>query len=223
MHTIIETQNLKKVYRMGEVEVTALDGVSITVNKGDFASVMGPSGSGKTTLLNLMGCLDSPSAGKVLISGRDARALPERELDRLRLLKIGFVFQRINLIPILTALENVELPMELAGTSPRARRAKALQLLAAVGLSPRAGHRPAQLSAGEQQRAGIARALANSPDVILADEPTGNLDSKTSGEIIALLERLNRNSGQTIVLVTHNEEIGSRTDRIIRLRDGKTA
>ena len=218
---IIEIKELTKIYLMGEVKVNALDDVTLTVQKGEFVSIMGPSGSGKTTLLNIIGCIDRATSGQVMISGTDVTAMSERELDVLRLHKIGFVFQRINLIPILSAAENVELPMEIAGLLPGERRKRTAELLHSVGLSHRANHRPGQMSAGEQQRVGIARAIANQPDILLADEPTGNLDSKTSHEIIALLRRFNTEYGQSIILVTHNAEIGESAHRTIRIRDGK--
>ena len=218
---IIEINDLTKIYKVGEVEVPALNGVSMSVHKGEFVSIMGPSGSGKTTLLNIIGCIDRPTGGKILISGTDVTAMTEKELDALRLRKIGFVFQRINLIPILSAAENVELPMEIAGMSPAERRKRTEELLHGVGLSQRAKHRPSQLSAGEQQRVGIARAIANQPDILLADEPTGNLDSKTSSEILTLLCRLNSEFNQSIILVTHNAEVGKSAHRTIHIRDGK--
>ncbi|MEW6202796.1 MAG: ABC transporter ATP-binding protein [bacterium] len=221
MKMIIELKELTKIYFMGEVKVNALDDVSLTVKKGEFVSIMGPSGSGKTTLLNIIGCIDRPTSGHVMISGTDVTAMSERELDILRLHKIGFVFQRINLIPILSAAENVELPMEIAGVPPGERQKRTAELLRSVGLAHRANHRPGQMSAGEQQRVGIARAIANQPDILLADEPTGNLDSKTSLEIITLLRRLNTDYGQSIILVTHNAEIGESAHRTIHIKDGK--
>jgi len=217
---ILETRELMKTYIMGGEPVRAVDGISLRVDAGDFVSIMGPSGSGKTTLLNLLGCIDRPTGGQVLVEDRDVSRLSNATLDRLRLRKIGFVFQRVNLIPILSAAENVELPMDMAGVSAAARRARALELLAAVGLERRAAHRPAQLSAGEQQRVGIARALANDPAVILADEPTGNLDSKSAAGICALLSSLN-NRGQTIIMVTHDPEAGAIAARRVSIRDGR--
>ena len=219
--TILETRDLRKTYRVGDSRVAAVDGISLAIAAGDFVSIMGPSGSGKTTLLNLLGCIDRPTGGAVLVRGRDVSGFSDAQLDRVRLRDIGFVFQRVNLIPILTAVENVEQPMEIAGAPARERRERALELLDLVGLKPRANHRPTQLSGGEQQRVGIARSLANHPAVILADEPTGNLDSKTATGIIDLLRRLNRDNGQAIVMVTHNREVGGVADRIITMRDGK--
>ncbi|MFH1539647.1 MAG: ABC transporter ATP-binding protein [bacterium] len=218
---MIETKEVRKAYRMGDVEVRALDGVSLSVRRGEFVSIMGPSGSGKSTLLNLIGCLDRPTSGAIEISGKDVTTLTERELDSVRLRRIGFIFQRANLVPILSAVENVELPMEIAGVPGRARRERAIALLESVGLAGRLHHRPAQMSAGEQQRVGIARAIANRPDVLLADEPTGNLDSKISSDIVGLLERLHRESNLTIVLVTHDSEVAERAQRVINIRDGR--
>ncbi|HOO55180.1 MAG TPA: ABC transporter ATP-binding protein [bacterium] len=220
MATVLETKSLYKIYHVGELEVRALDGVDFAAEEGDFISIMGPSGSGKTTLLNLIGCIDRPTGGDVFVSGRAVSSLSDSELDRLRLQKIGFVFQRVNMIPILTAAENVELPMELAGMDRAARRARAKELLDAVGLARRAHHRPAQLSAGEQQRVGIARALANNPDVILADEPTGNLDSQTAAGIMQLLSDLNSRHNQTLIIVTHDPEVGAIAHRALTIRDG---
>jgi putative ABC transport system ATP-binding protein len=221
MEPVLETRSLVRAFMMGETKVCALDNISFSVMPGDFLSIMGPSGSGKTTLLNLLGCFDRPTSGEVLVGGRAVSSLSDRELDRIRLLRIGFVFQRINLIPILTAVENIELPLEIAGVEREERRRRAAELLESVGLTHRAGHRPAQLSAGEQQRVGIARALANKPDVLMADEPTGNLDSKTAGEIIALLRTLNEKSGQTLIIVTHDPAVGSVARRKLVLRDGR--
>lgn len=217
----LEVRGLVKRYSMGEEEVRAVDGVSLRVGRGDFAAVMGPSGSGKTTLLNLLGCIDRPTSGEVFVGGREVSALNDRDMDLVRLRRIGFVFQRINLIPILNAAENIELPMEIAGVPAEERIARAVELLDAVGLRGRARHRPSQMSAGEQQRVGIARALANRPDVLLADEPTGNLDSRTTKDIIALLKRINEENGHTLVLVTHNPEVADAARRCIHMRDGK--
>lgn len=219
--TALEARQLTKSYAIGSEEVHAVDGVSLRIEKGEFVAVMGPSGSGKTTLLNLLGCIDRPTAGGVYVGGREVSGLTDSELDAVRLKRIGFVFQRINLIPILNAVENVELPMEIAGMTPAERSARAESLLESVGLKGRALHRPSQMSAGEQQRVGIARALANSPEVLLADEPTGNLDSRTTHDIIGLLLRLNAENGQTIVLVTHNPEVGEAASRCVHMRDGK--
>lgn len=221
MPPVLEAKSLTRMFRMGDSEVRALDDVSLSVDQGEFVSIMGPSGSGKTTLLNLLGCFDRPTDGDVLVGGRAVSSLPDRELDRIRLLRIGFVFQRINLIPILTAAENVELPLEIAGVERAERHARAAELLDSVGLAHRAGHRPGQLSAGEQQRVGIARAVANKPEVLMADEPTGNLDSHTASEIIALLRKFNEENNQTLIIVTHDPAVGSAARRMLTMRDGR--
>ena len=221
MPPVLEAKSLTRMFRMGDSEVRALDSVSLSVDQGEFVSIMGPSGSGKTTLLNLLGCFDRPTDGDVLVGGRAVSSLPDRELDRIRLLRIGFVFQRINLIPILTAAENVELPLEIAGVERAERHARAAELLDSVGLAHRAGHRPGQLSAGEQQRVGIARAVANKPEVLMADEPTGNLDSHTASEIIALLRKFSEENNQTLIIVTHDPSVGSAARRMLTMRDGR--
>ena len=223
MSSIVELVNVVKVYRLGEgVEVPALRGVSLKIDKGEFVSVQGPSGSGKTTLLNMIGGLDKPTKGRVIIDGVDITDLGEKELAHFRREKIGFIFQTYNLVPLLTALENVELPMMLSGKFSESEvRRRAEELLALVGLEDRMHHRPTQLSGGEQQRVAIARALANEPAIILADEPTGNLDSKTGYEIFGLLRKLSEERGATVIVVTHNLELANLTDRIIYLRDGR--
>jgi len=218
---VLEAEGVTKVYETGENKVVALSNVSLQVGRGEFVSIMGPSGSGKTTLLNILGCLDKPTHGKVIIDGLDVTTMGEAELSKIRAEKIGFVFQTFNLIPTLTALENVELPMELVRRPRDERRKRALELLESVGLGSKADRRPNRLSAGEQQRVAIARALANGPAIILADEPTGNLDSKTGREIVQLLKKLRREGGTTIVLVTHDKEIASLSDRMLLLRDGR--
>ena len=218
---VLEAEGVTKVYETGENKVVALSNVSLRVGRGEFVSIMGPSGSGKTTLLNILGCLDKPTHGKVIIDGLDVTTMGEAELSKIRAEKIGFVFQTFNLIPTLTALENVELPMELVRRPRDERRKRALELLELVGLGSKADRRPNRLSAGEQQRVAIARALANGPAIILADEPTGNLDSKTGREIVQLLKKLRREEGTTIVLVTHDKEIASLSDRMLLLRDGR--
>jgi putative ABC transport system ATP-binding protein len=214
---IVETRNLVKIYKMDSIEVRALNGVNLHVHKGEFVSIMGPSGSGKSTLLHLVGALDRPTEGEVIIDGEDIFH-EEMNLDDFRNRKIGFIFQLHNLIPTLTALENVEIP---AFRMPRdERRKKAEEMLSLVGLGDRMHHKPTQLSGGQRQRIAIARALMNDPSIILADEPTGELDSKSGAEIIELLLSLNRNYGKTFVMVTHNPEMAQKTDRIIYLRDG---
>lgn len=222
MEPILETRSLIRSFKLGETEVRALDDVSLKVEPGEFVSIMGPSGSGKTTLLNLLGCFDRPTSGEVLVGGRVVSSLSDRELDRIRLLRIGFVFQRINLIPILTAQENVELPMEIAGVGREERGRWAAELLDSMGLAHRAGHRPGQLSAGEQQRVGIARALANKPDVLMADEPTGNLDSTTAEDVFQLFLKLVA-AGKTMVMVTHSRTLAARGSRVVEIRDGLIA
>lgn len=220
MAEIIRVENVRKIYRMGETEVRALDGVSLTVEEGEFLIVMGPSGSGKTTLLHLMGCLDKPTEGEIYIASTPVSKLSDAQLAKVRNRMIGFVFQQFNLLSRLTALENVELPMIYAGVPKSLRRKKAKELLELVGLGDRLHHRPTQLSGGQMQRVAIARALANDPVVLLADEPTGNLDSKSGEEILKIFSELNE-KGQTVVIVTHDPEVASRGDRIIRMRDGK--
>ncbi len=217
---LIETQGLVKDYRLGPHTVHALRGVSVAVAPGEFVAVMGPSGSGKSTFMNLLGCLDTPTAGRYLLEGEDVSSLSGDQLARVRNRKIGFVFQTFNLLPRVNALENVELPLLYNGTPPRERRPKARARLEAVGLGDRGHHLPTQLSGGQQQRVAIARALINDPALILADEPTGNLDSRTSVEIMALFQELNR-SGITIVLVTHEADIAGYARRSLAFRDGR--
>ncbi len=218
----VELRDVSKVYMVGSQEVRALDRVSLRIERGEFISIMGPSGSGKTTLLSVMGCLIRPSSGRILIGGEDVTDLDEDRLAVFRAKRIGFVFQFFNLISTLTALENVMLPMTFAGDVPAwEMKAKAMELLEAVGLSDRADHRPMELSGGQQQRVAIARALANDPEIILADEPTGNLDSHTGSEIMALMEHLNRELGKTFVIVTHDPAVARRTKRILYMKDGR--
>ncbi len=220
---IIELENVHKVYQTGDVQVHALRGVSMAVRPGEFIGIIGASGSGKSTLMNLLGFLDHPTSGLYRFEGQDVSRLSRAERAHLRNRKLGFVFQGFNLLKRHTALENVELPMLYAGLSARQRRARALELLALVGLADRAGHQPSQLSGGQQQRVAIARALVNNPQVLLADEPTGNLDSKTGTEILAEFQRLNREHGQTIILVTHDPAIAAWARRLVTVRDGLIA
>ena len=216
---MITIQDVTKVYKMGAVEVHALRGVSFDVDSGEVVAIMGPSGSGKSTLMNIIGCLDQPTSGTYYLDGVEVSRLSRNQLAEIRNLRLGFVFQTYNLLPRLTALGNVELPMIYAGLSRR--REKAMAALEAVGLGSRAHHRPTEMSGGEQQRVAIARALVNEPAVILADEPTGNLDSKSGEEILSIFESLNRDRGITLVMVTHDPGIGARAARTIRLKDGQ--
>ena len=218
---ILKTENLSKRFKAGKHKVRALREVNMEIKRGEFISIKGPSGSGKTTLLTMLGCLDTPTEGKLMLDGEDVTALPESGLCDIRRRKIGFVFQTFNLLPYLSALENVELPMETVEPSPEKRREKAIALLKSVGLRKRMSHRPNKLSAGEQQRVAIARALANDPSIILADEPTGNLDTRTKQEIMVLLSRLNADRGTTIVMVTHDHAVCNNTDRILSISDGR--
>lgn len=220
MEELILIENISKVYRMDGVETVALNGVSLTINRGDFKAIMGPSGSGKSTMMHIIGCLDRPTSGKVLWEGKDVSQLSDDELAIIRNQKVGFVFQSFYLLPRYTALQNVELPLIYRGLSPRERREKAKMLLEKVGLGDRIDYRPTQLSGGQQQRVAIARALAVEPVLLLADEPTGNLDSKSSHEIMDLISELH-SQGLTIVLVTHEHDIASYAREIVRMSDGK--
>jgi putative ABC transport system ATP-binding protein len=217
---IIQTENLAKDYHLGPHTVHALRSVSVDIDPGDFVAVMGPSGSGKSTFMNLLGCLDTPTAGRYVLDGEDVAGLSRDALARIRSRKIGFVFQQFNLLARTSALENVGLPLLYSGVPIRERRERARARLAAVGLADREDHHPSQLSGGQQQRVAIARALVNDPAVVLADEPTGNLDTRTSVEILALLQRLNR-EGLTIVLVTHEPDIAAYASRVLLFRDGR--
>jgi len=217
MSSVIQIQDVKKIYHMGEVEVPALNGISLTINRGEMVAIVGPSGSGKSTLMNIIGCLDTPTSGTYVLDGVDVSKMTDDDQAAIRNKKIGFVFQTFNLLPRTTALDQVELPMVYAGTPNRRQRAH--EALESVGLADRVHHRPNELSGGQQQRVAIARALVNNPSIILADEPTGNLDSKSGAEIMNIFQRLNQ-QGMTIILVTHDSNVAGRAQRTIRLRDG---
>ena len=223
MSVIIQIQNVRKVYDTGEVKVEALRGVSFDIVPGEFVAIMGTSGSGKSTLMNILGCLDRPTAGLYRFSGQDIGKFTKYQLAKLRNEKLGFVFQGFNLLKRMSAVENVEMPLVYSGMSPQRRREKALRILELVDLKNRAYHQPNQLSGGQQQRVAIARALVNDPQILVADEPTGNLDSKTGQEILTEFERLNRELGQTIVMVTHDAVVAERAPRQILVRDGLIA
>jgi putative ABC transport system ATP-binding protein len=222
MSAVISVRDLTKIYQVGEIAVHALRGISLEIQAAEFVTVVGPSGSGKSTLMHILGCLDKPTSGEYFLDGKDVSRLSDDELSLIRNRQIGFVFQGFNLLARTSALENVELPMIFAGRSPRDRRALAKQALESVGLGPRLHHRPTEMSGGENQRVAVARALVNRPEIVLADEPTGNLDSATANEVMALiLEHVERH-GATLVLVTHDEELaGASTDRVLRLKDGR--
>jgi putative ABC transport system ATP-binding protein len=219
MSAVIEIKNMKKTYHMGDIEVNALNDVSLQVEQGEMVAITGPSGSGKSTLMNIIGCLDSPTSGEYILDHVDVSKMSDDEQALIRNKKIGFVFQQFNLLPRTPALDQVELPMVYAGAPDRKERAQ--QALQAVGLGKRMYHRPNELSGGQQQRVAIARALVNNPSIILADEPTGNLDSKSGEEIINIFKSLNRDKGLTIVLVTHDPGVAAQAQRVIRVRDGQ--
>ena len=218
---MIQTENLMKVYQMGDSEVRALNGASFTIDKGEMVAIMGPSGSGKSTLMSIIGCLDAPTSGKYMLDGVSVENMDEAKLAETRGRKIGFVFQQFNLLARTSALENVMLPLTYAGLSGKERNDRAMKALDRVGLSQRTHHAPNELSGGQQQRVAIARALVNEPAILLADEPTGALDSKTSVEIMDLFQSLHKDSGQTVILVTHDSYVARHTDRIIKISDGK--
>jgi putative ABC transport system ATP-binding protein len=220
MAPVIDLRQVTKTYGNGKIEVTALNAVDLTVERGEFVAIMGPSGSGKSTLMNIIGCLDVPTRGRFSLDGVDVRTLDEAALAQVRLRKIGFVFQSFNLIPRTSALANTELPLTYAGVKPKERRERALAALEAVGLADRADHLPSELSGGQQQRAAVARALVSDPAMLLADEPTGNLDSASSAEVMGLFARLN-GEGRTVVLITHEDEVAAYASRVVRLRDGR--
>ncbi|WP_028992113.1 ABC transporter ATP-binding protein [Thermoanaerobacter thermocopriae] len=217
---LIKIRNLTKIYKMGENEVRALDGINLDIEKGEFVSIVGQSGSGKTTLMNIIGCLDVKTSGEYFLNGIDTSKLSDNQLADLRCSEIGFVFQNFNLLQKMTALENVELPMIYKGVPTKERRQRAEMLLEMVGLKERMHHRPNELSGGQQQRVAIARALANNPHLILADEPTGNLDSKSGSEIMKIIKELNER-GNTVVLITHDPNIAAQAKRIVKIKDGR--
>ena len=219
MVVMLDLVEITKEYMMGNVKVTALKGISISIQKGEFVSIIGPSGSGKSTLMNILGCLDSPTSGKYEFEGKNISSFTENQLAEVRNEKIGFVFQKFNLLPKLNAFENVELPLVYRGTNSSERKAKALKALELVGLSDRMFHKPSELSGGQQQRVALARALAGNPPILLADEPTGNLDSKSGGEIMETLIELNKN-GITIILITHDMNVAGIAKRTLEIHDG---
>ncbi|MBN2879566.1 MAG: ABC transporter ATP-binding protein [Clostridia bacterium] len=220
MSVLIEMKNMYKIYEMGTEKVHALDGVNLKINKGEYVAIVGPSGSGKSTLMNMIGCLDVPTSGEYLLVGQDISKMSDRELTMIRRRKIGFIFQQFNLLKKSTALENVELPAMYNGNDSKERKKLALAALEAVGLGDRTKHRPTELSGGQQQRVAIARALVNDPPVILADEPTGNLDSKSGEDIMEMIENLH-GKGNTIILITHDKDIAEHATRVINILDGR--
>jgi putative ABC transport system ATP-binding protein len=220
MSALIVLENIRKSYRLGGVDIHALDGVDLSIHQNEFVALMGPSGSGKSTLMNVLGCLDSPTSGKYALNGKDVGSMRDRQLSEIRNTEIGFVFQSFNLLPRMSSLDNVALPLVYAGISSKQRRLRAQEMLELVGLGDRLKNKPNQLSGGQRQRVAIARALANEPSLVLADEPTGNLDSTTAQEIMEMLTKVNA-QGNTIVVVTHEREIAEYAQRIIHLKDGR--
>ena len=221
MEPIIKLEDIRKVYQLGKVELEAIRGISLEINPGAFVSIMGPSGSGKSTLLNMIGCLDVPTSGRLLLKGKDVAKMSETQLSQLRGKTIGFIFQEFNLIPNLTALENVTLPMVFQGVPEQQRKKRGAELLTMLGLENRINHQPAELSGGERQRVAIARAFANNPEVVIADEPTGNLDSTTGKKIMEMLTRFHKEEGGTLVVVTHDPNIASYSENLVNIRDGQ--
>lgn len=221
MEAIVKLEDVWKIYQLGKVEVPALRGVDLEIKKGDFVSLMGPSGSGKSTFLHIIGCLDLPSKGRVFLDDKDISSLSENELAQIRARKIGFVFQQFNLLSNLSALENVALPMAFLGESEEKRKERAKELLISFGLENRLFHKPAELSGGEQQRVALARALANNPEAVVADEPTGNLDSKTGALIMEILAKLHNEQKKTVIIVTHDKNVAAYGEKIVFLKDGE--
>ncbi len=217
---VVEAKDLRKIYKMGDVEVHALRGLDIQIRQGEVLAIMGPSGSGKSTLMNMLGCLDRPTSGDYYLDGESVADMNDDQLADIRNRKVGFVFQSFNLLPRATAISNVELPLRYASVSGRERRARAIEALESVGLGDRVTHRPSELSGGQQQRVAIARALINDPAIVMADEPTGNLDTTSGEEIMQLLLDLNKQKGTTLIIVTHDPEIAELTNRVVMIRDG---